>query len=91
MECPTGSLFSDGYTEEAIDEFMQATQNVLPSKSRVLSMMNYTGSFIQPDEAIELLSISNMEKIKDEAINSLKSRFKNVLLIFTVNNLHLLL
>ena len=86
MECPTGTLFSDGYTEEAIDDFMQATQNVLSSKTRVLPTLNYTGGFMKPDEAIELLTISNLEKIKDEAINSLKSRFKNALLIFTAKS-----
>ena len=86
MECPTGTLFSDGYTEEAIDDFMQATQNVLSSKALVLPTLNYTGRFMKPDEAIELLTISNLEKIKDEAINSMKSRFKNALLIFSAKN-----
>lgn len=86
MECPTSTLFSDGFSEEAIEDFMQATQYVVSSKNRVIPMLNYTGPFMEPDEAIELLSLSNLEKIKDETINYLKSRFKNALLIFTANN-----
>lgn len=86
MDCPTSTLFIDGFAEEAIEEFMEKTDNVLTSREFVLPLINYTGPFMDPDEAIELLTIFNLMKITKTAINHLNKKFENSVLIYNQNN-----
>lgn len=82
MDCPTPSLFKDGLIEGVVEEFMRATDNCLNSKDFVLPMINYTGSFMEIDEAIELLTIYNIRTMRDLAVNHVENQYKNSLLIF---------
>ena len=89
ISCPTTTIFSDGFFEQARNEFMIWSDNILNSKDCVLPTINYTGPFAEPEESIELLSLYNMDTIVMRAINSIKSLFINAVLIHNLEDEYL--
>ena len=86
MDCPTGSLFTDGYDKEAVEEFLNKTNNCVPGANFVLPALNYIGPFTQHDEVIQILTLTNIDKIKNAAITYLREYFRKAVLIFDETN-----
>ena len=86
MDCPSSTLFSDGFAEEAIGDFMDASNNCICSRNFVLPCINYTGPYMEADEAIELLTLNNLNKIKNTAITFLRDHYKNAVLVYNQMN-----
>lgn len=86
MDCPSSTLFSDGFAEEAVDEFMENSNNCISSRNLVLPCISYTGPYLEADEAIEALTIMNLNKIKNSALTFLRDYYKNDILIYNEKN-----
>jgi len=87
MDCPTSSLFSDGYDKEAIEEFLAKTNNCVPGPNFVLPALNYIGPFTKHDEAVQFLTLTNIDKIKNAAITYLREYFRKAVLLFDEMNI----